>query len=375
MSGFLSSFIIFLLSFKEIFCRSYKFKSIPFYIRSILVLTLITFPIAYIVWNQPFPNTFRSSIVFFNFSFFFLLKKYKITEGTIIKCIYIYTIIVILLWTYAISQAPTIVFGRLGDDDTMELVNNRGGFRITILGTAFSTICLFYLLNKVLIEKKNTIILLSLVFLLFVFNCTNLTRSNILSIVIGMISLFYMCNKNKIKFFFRTTFIFLILGSVLWYLFRNNIESLLTLTEDQFNPVYMTDNYGGLYRLEEYEFFFTKFKNSPLTFLFGNGMPNSSSYSIYIDSLKAQGYYLSDVNYANIFISLGLVGLVAYIALMIKLISIKTLGNALYAKAYIIYAAVANVTIGTLLDTIPLSICAYLIYIDHLQYINSKNNE
>ena len=69
MSGFLMSFLLFILSLKQIFLKHYKAFSIPWLLRAIIIQTLFTFIIAALFWNQPFPNTFRSSICFFNLSF------------------------------------------------------------------------------------------------------------------------------------------------------------------------------------------------------------------------------------------------------------------------------------------------------------------
>lgn len=360
MTGFVSSLLLFLLTLKKIFTIRYRCGSIPFYFKTIICLTLLSFLTAYVVWDQPFPNTFRSSIGYFNLCFFFLLMKYNISEKTLMRCTIIYTVIVIILWTYAIGQAPTIVFGHLGDDDSMELVNNRGNFRINILGQRFSLICLFYFLMKALNGDKNKILYYLLSFGLFVFNCTDLTRSNMTAIVIGVFALFYMCNKSKLKFVAQVTIICLLAAIVMWSLFGEQIEELSELTQSQFQGGAADDD--GLYRVKEYIFFFTEFKNNLFTILFGNGLPNSSSYQVYVNQMQDKGYYLVDVSWAYIFITLGLVGLFSYIGLVYKMLSSKVNSNVLFAKAYIVYAIVANITVTAMMDSIPLAVCAYLIY-------------
>ena len=105
MSGFLTSFLLFILSLKQIFLKHYKAFSIPWLLRAIIIQTLFTFIIAALFWNQPFPNTFRSSICFFNLSFFFLLLKYKAERNFILKLVLAYTVIEIILLLYAFSAA------------------------------------------------------------------------------------------------------------------------------------------------------------------------------------------------------------------------------------------------------------------------------
>lgn len=83
--------------------------------------------------------------------------------------------------------------------------------------------------------------------------------------------------------------------------------------------------------------------------------------------MQNEGFFLDDVSYAYIFISLGLVGLITYIALICKLLSLRTTIDVAFAKAYIVYAAFANITVMALMDSIPLSVCAYLIYKNYLQ--------
>lgn len=359
MSGFLSSFALFILTLPQFFGTSAKRGSIQYYVKIIITLTLLSFLMALVYWNQPIPNTFRSSIAYFNLSFYFLLLKYKIKKDTLLQLIYVYTIVVILLWFYAIGQAPHIVFGHLGEDDFTELSNNRGGYRIRILGTTISIICYFYFITKAFLYRKKWMYCIAS--LLFLFNCTDLTRSNIASIAIATIVLLWLLYRNKISYMVTVISVGFAASFILFYFFGENTELLIDLTKSQFET---GSEDSGFYRLKEYSFFFTEFNKSVFTYIFGNGSANHSALQVYLDYQKAKGYWLSDVGYANIFCTIGLVGLLTYIFMIVKALRMETSKEALFAKAYIVYATLSTFTIGTLLDSIPLAICLYWIYVD-----------
>lgn len=375
LSGFLTSFALFLLALKQIFYYRYKDWSLPFWIKGILCFTLLSFFASLIFWGQPFQNTFRSSIAYFNLSFFFLLLQYKIKTETLIRLIFVYSVIVGVLWIYAIEQAPNIVFGRLGDDDFTQLVNNRGGYRIRILGSTISLICYFYCITTAYLKKKKW--MYGAAVLLFIYNCTDLTRSNMASIILATLVLFYLLNRNALSFIVKTTILGCIVCAIIYHFFAENIDILISLTSTQFKKNTTEDD--GMWRLYEYLFFFTRFNKSWLTILFGNGAANQSNLQLYINDLKLHDYYPDDVSYAIPFIEIGLFGLLCYICLMYKAIKTKVPKEFLFAKAYLVYVVISNITISTLMDSIPLSICLYLIYTNkiskkHSQIYNTNGN-
>lgn len=375
LTGFISSAVLFLISFKEIFFKQYSTGSIPFWIKTIICLTLFSFLTALIVWDQPIQNSFRSSINFINLSFFFVLVKWRVDQNQIIRLIQVYAILVMLLWVYAISQFPTMMFGKLGDDDVvMKMFDNRGGIRIRLLGHSFAILCLYYYIGKAMTTTgKGKLMYFILSFVVFVFTCTDKTRSNMVSIVGAAIIMLYFYNKNAIVYVFKICVLGIAVLCLLMYFFGDTVIALVELTEDQFSSGSKEDD--GLYRLKEYIFFFTEFKNSFFTILFGNGAGNHSELQMYLDSMKQKGYFLNDVNYANIYITLGIVGLIAYIGLVRSILIIPTAKNIFFAKIYIVYSVFATITIDALLDSIPLSICAYLIYNNHQQIKNNHTNE
>ena len=363
LSGFISSFILFIISFKEIFNKSYRIGTIPFWIKTIILLSLFSYITAFIVWDQPLPNSFRSSIDVLNLSFFFVLVKWKVDVKLLIRLMKIYAIVAVLLWLYAVSQFPNLMFGMLGEDDVfLKEFDNRGGLRFSIVGSRFVILCFFYYLGKALNLKGNKrlwAIILSLV--TFIFSCADKTRSNIASIVIAGIIMVYIHSKSLFSFILKITLVSVILFGIIFYYFGDTIIALVELTEDQFTSGSDVDD--GFWRIKEYIYFFAEFKNSIYTVIFGNGFANHSSLQIYLDSIKInKGFYLSDVNYATIFITLGIAGLWAYMGLMYNLLKQKINHDYIYAKIYLVYVIFSNFTIASMTDSIPLAICAYIIY-------------
>lgn len=371
MSGFIAPLLLFLTTFKLIWMTNYKRNSIPQIIKWILIISFISYIMAYIFWDQGILNSYRSSIWCLNLMYFFALLKYRYTEKELIHCVIFFSIINFLLWLYAMSQAPQVVFGRIGDSEELaQYVNNRGGYRINILGKNLVILLFFYYLVKLFREKK--IYLYFLCFSIFIYICSDLTRSNIASIIITIflfLILFIKLNHKYITFI--TTFIIISIF-IIYSVLGEQIDILLKLTNSQFDGS-MTGNDDGMWRINEYVFFLTEFNNNIFTYIFGNGFANSSPLQIELDRIKdIKMYFLSDVSYMQIFISMGLVGLFLYLKLFVKSLSLKTINNCTYVKLYLIYALIANLTIAPLLDSYTLSICLYLIYRSNINYKISK---
>lgn len=374
MSGFLTSFLLFILSLKQIFLKHYKAFSIPWLLRAIIIQTLFTFIIAALFWNQPFPNTFRSSICFFNLSFFFLLLKYKAERNFILKLVLAYTVIEIILLLYAFSAAPIRVFGLLGEDGEAYVSDERGGYRLSIAGKTIATIAYFYFLGKAFVkEKRKRLVCISISILLLIFNCSSLTRSNMASIFVVTVYVIYCHTKNKIKFLALLACSIIAITFIFQYFFQEQYETMLDLTETQFSYSGGKDIMSWSYRIYEYIFFFTEYNQSVFTYIFGNGMPNNSPLQDYEDFWKMHGYWASDVSYAMIFKALGLVGLILYITLIVKALRLKVSKENRFCKSYILYAAVSTITISNLLDSIPLCACLYLIYKDNQEPLKTQS--
>lgn len=367
MSGFLMSFLLFILSLKQIFLKHYKAFSIPWLLRAIIIQTLFTFIIAALFWNQPFPNTFRSSICFFNLSFFFLLLKYKAERNFILKLVLAYTVIEIILLLYAFSAAPIRVFGLLGEDGEAYISDERGGYRLSIAGKTIAAIAYFYFLGKAFVkEKRERLVCIAISILLLIFNCSSLTRSNMASIFVVTVYVIYCHTKNKIKFLALLAVSIISVIFIFQHFFQEQYETMLDLTETQFSYNGGKDIMSWSYRIYEYIFFFTEYNQSVFTYIFGNGMPNDSPLHDYEAYWKLRGYWSDDVSYSIIFTALGLVGLCLYIILIIKALKAQINSKNKFCKSYVLYAAISTTTISTLLDSIPLCICLYIIYKDNL---------
>lgn len=373
MSGFLMSFLLFVLSLKQMFLRRYKAFSIPWLLRAIIIQTLFTFFIAALYWGQPFPNTFRSSICFFNLSFFFILLKYKAERSFMLKLVFTYTIIDVILLLYALSVAPVNLFGSLGDEGEIYVADNRGGYRISIIGKPIAVISYFYFLWKIFVEKgRNRLISVAISILLLIYICSDLTRSNMASVFVVTVYVIYCNTRNKIKFLVLLACAAISVIFLFQYFFQEQYETMLDLTETQFSYSGKNDTISWTYRIYEYIFFFTEYNQSFFTYIFGNGMPNDSPLHKYEAYWKLRGYWSDDVSYSIIFTALGLVGLFLYIALIVKALRTRISSENNFCKSYILYAAISTTTVSTLLDSVPLCICLYIIYKNNL-ILNNKN--
>ncbi|HCT9758124.1 TPA: hypothetical protein OUD47_005320, partial [Klebsiella pneumoniae] len=99
-------------------------------------------------------------------------------------------------------------------------------------------------------------------------------------------------------------------------------------------------------RLLEYNYFLTNYSKNMITDIFGNGIPHfQSSYGLKEISIREQfSYFMSDVGYAAIFVRFGVIGLLLYLFVFVKAAFQKVDKQYIYAKLFIIYLAIANVT-------------------------------
>ena len=184
--NFIVSFI--LLVFVGGFLLKNKTKGYDRYVKWMVIIFLISLITSFIYWEQSPTLTFRAGVSFLTLLYYFILKKYKVTEDELFKLVFVFAGIYVLLWLYALTKAPAVVFGSFE-----ELDNNRGFYRILQL-SSLDTVCLsfFISLSQSITQNKNRIkwIVLSVCSFLVIFLA--LSRMMVFSILIVSV-LFTFC--------------------------------------------------------------------------------------------------------------------------------------------------------------------------------------
>ena len=351
MGIFVLSVLLLTRYFKEIFQKKSNTDDFSGFFKWFIIIILITHLTAYFVWEQSPILTFRATATMFALLYYYVLKEQKVTKEELIKIITSFAVTYVILWLFAVSQAPSVVFGQLD-----EINDNRGFFRVVGLpGLMLLLLFYFYALYKatstsIINVKWTTLCVLSLIVVVL-----SLTRTIIIaSLLITAI------------FLFRKRPLFVIVCSVALYfggekLLRSNdvTSSLIELTEEQ-------NEYAGKGELsarnEEYSLCFDFFPLHPITTLFGNGVSHKESeYGQRDEYLKeVYRFHRSDAGYVSLLITYGLLGLILYIWLLYKTYKMKVNKEFFFFKLFIFAFFIVNFTGDYYLkDAIPFILAVY----------------
>lgn len=298
-------------------------------VRLLSLLMVLSMAMAFILWGQPFMLSYRATAGSFAIIYYFFLIKGDFTRKEIENYIWINAFLWIILWFYALSKAPVPVFTV---DAERELSDARGIFRISIPGSACVIMAYFMSLNKWVCTKKKRFMVFVVLFFVFIVLMT-VRQIIIFSFIVGV---YYIIRKVKYSWLY-IVFLFLGLNLISIKLDSDSvIGSLIELTEKQLDEQKKGDTN---IRLLEYEYYFTEYNNNPLAILFGNGNSHTE-HSFGRRDLRIQEtlrYFQNDVGYANIYIMLGLLGLIVFIRLLLTPVRQKISKDMMYPKLFIVY--------------------------------------
>lgn len=295
-----------------------------------LIVVFISILNAFIYWNQDPNLTFRSGVSIFVFvSYFYFLQKRPSLEA-LERTVFLLAGIYFILWLYALSQAPNVIFGNLES-----VQNDRGYYRILQLaGLDTIVFTYFYCLTHTfsLVGRRKLLVIITTI-VCFVTIFLSLTRI----IIIGVIacSIFYVIRKKSILFIVLTMSIVIACSQ---YILSNEIvASLLDLTFD----ASASDQ-----RAPEYQMAFELYPLHIGTLLFGNGSEHiASSYGQMEAYLKsAYAFNRSDAGFVGIYITYGIMGLILLVSVLWKVIRQKVSVNKYYLKLFVYFIFFVNIT-------------------------------
>ena len=358
--------LIFIYSIEIFFIKQEKER----YLKVMSLITFFTFFsifMSYFFWGQSLVLGYKAICPHLAIILYFYLLKTTPSQKSIEAFIWIFAVTYIVLWCYAISQSPNIVFGDV--DESPDL--SRGIFRPEIKGRGFLVLAFFLSLNKYICYKKKVFVLIAIV--IFTFIILQVTRQIIFWTF--LIGLYYLLRNNK-KLWISIGLIGLLSLAII-----NLIEipddsvvgELLRITENQIeNQESGEENI----RIKEYRYFFTEFSKNIVTDILGNGSPHyDSTYGKFYENVSQYSYryFLSDVGYAQMFVIIGFVGLILYLFLFLRATRQKVSDKAKFAQLFIIYQLFANIAASWYShDVICICICIYLLSIDKISIIPFK---
>lgn len=326
---FFITFVVFLFVGKEIVKK--KKKGYDKYVSGIVFLFLVSLLTSYVYWGQSPMLTYRAGVGTLSILYYYILHQFRVNNKELYRIVFILAIIYTVLWLYALSKAPEVVFGNLD-----EVQDSRGFYRILQL-PSIDIVCVLFFVFLVRSSYKNKKLIWGLMAVgCFVVIFLSLSRMLIFSVLI--VSILYVFRNNlKIAFIIS---IFLFFGYE--RIFQNEIvESMIEMTETQINE----DEESNL-RLVEYNHMFTAYPLHVGTTLFGNGVPHANSnYGKYNEKLKMElGFHQSDAGYVGIFANYG-VAMLFLLGLLLVRVIFKKIPNQLQPyRLFIVSLFIYNLT-------------------------------
>ena len=303
-------------------------------VRLLIILIAISIVSAFIFWGQSFELSYRVTYIPLSYIFFFYLVKCRFTVEEVETYIILITSIYVILWVIAHIANPIPLFGRFDDEegsglyDTEQLAS-RGFPRIAFTGFRILPLAFFLFLIRYNRQgdKKDLLLTIGTAVVLFL----HLTRGFILGTLLAYIV--YMFEKRSAMRWW------IIIIALVLYVSPQLLEGTIAgnLIEETTESLDTSDGDDEYIRIREYKFFFTEYKKNVVTALIGSGVAHMKSdfgaYTAYNASILR--FFASDVGYAQIYVYVGLVGLVLIISLWIKVFFAKNAINQ-YARYYLL---------------------------------------
>lgn len=363
VSLFVMPIVIMLVSIKTYFNNS-KDVIVRLF-KWLIISNVVAMFSAWVFWGQDLSLSWRSMAPYFCVMLFFYFVKVKPRYDLLKKIILILGGVYCIFWLYAMSRFPEVTFGITADDSMSDNLT-RGIYRINFTGEIFIIPSFFMALNNIYTEKNNKKLWFLLTVTFYIFIILQVTRQLILwTSVIAIIYIFF--KNKKLSIFVGSVFI------IIYGLFSSSIiklsddtvlGALVNLSEHQMNNSYVNEEDV---RITEYRYFFTDYSKNFITDMVGNGMPHDESLygKRYLELKDSQGLYLSDVGYPSMYVTNGLIGLLIYVSLFIRMSIVGLPNDKMWLRMYMIYMLFANFTASwhSLVEgQLLIAVVGYLIY-------------
>lgn len=350
------SYLIFLYlliyTSKEIFKKQ---NSLP---MLILLSTFISMSMTIVVWGESLFGAFRAFHSYYLMMVFFLLCKLQAKEKDVEKALILLALLYVLCWLIQIWNVPDLVFGSDRGSDITD-TEQRGFYRFYIPTKEHMPILTLFMYELYRRTKKKICLLLCLI--CFVIVILHVARQMMFWTFLSLILLLlYHNRKHWAKIIVGA---FVVYGLALFLI--DNIPTLNLLFEQTTTQV---DNADDDIRLKCIDFYWHESISNPLTFLFGNGIGTDGTLYQFTKKAMAKGYYESDIGYFALLFDFGILGLLLYVLMFVKILRFKVEEKYIYLKLYLFYIYGSYTFAHSLTTNIFFNMCAI-----YILYMSNKN--
>ena len=306
---------------------------------------------ALLSWDQPIITTLIATLPYLGYFFYYFLVTYKPDINKLEKFIVNLGLFCVVLSVIAVLIYPTILYGADKEDEN---IMDRGFARITIGCSGFIFLAFFLCVNKYKEYRQRKWLLLSFFLLIGIF--LGLSRQTIIGslLIVAIYGLIQI--KNNFK---RILLIGGLTAGIFLFLNLPFVKNLIELTQDQ------SQNYKDNIRVLSGNYFLTNFSPDLLTTVFGNGEAalNKSSYGNKMADLKDSGFYQSDVGFIGFYSKFGIIAILAWVFIFIRMITFKLKPEYLYVKLYLFLNLITGVTSSQIFNVDYMSSICIALYI------------
>lgn len=283
---------------------------------------------------------------------YFMLRKWNVEKTTVEKVLITLSFIYLLCWGYSLYKMPELIFGIDRDNNYGEMTE-RGFYRLFIPGNTSSVLSFYFL--GIFLNNKKKIWGLLLAFGMLLIVILHVGRQMIIwTVVISFIMVFIHYRKKIIYLFFA-----LIIGYIGLRLTAEKlpmVSSMIEITSEQ------GQNAENDIRVEAAEYFIFDYPHNLVTSIIGNGVPvHKTELSSIEKRAIRKGYYLTDVGFLAMYCNYGLITIILFILLLIKVIRLKVEPRYEYLKYYIYFVYGTYLMSQTLTSSVFTLMMAYYV--------------
>lgn len=323
-------------------------------------LCIVSFSFLYLLFikGQSISETFRVSIVWYNYLLLFILIKKSFSVSEIFKALTIFSLIWFIAWILG-YLSPFPLYDASGVFDEQKLMSTgRGIIRLKVTGNTLMNLWGLWCLSIYVEKKKKKYLLAFITCLFFVILCVS-RQHIIFYTLIGMLYIFRKYNIYKK----------ILMIGVLYLLIREILpqteiyQSLATLTSDQ-----MDASNGGKddIRILALKYYLFDYPQNLYSTILGNGVYHS--HSIYgrqmYEIIENYGFILADIGFVGLYIYFGICGLLCFFFLFKYVYKIRCKKIFYGIKMFIYYLFLTNIFSHTFdISQIDVAISIYILYI------------
>lgn len=325
--------------------------------RLLMVMICLSPLMANIFHRQPLKESVISTLPpIFSYAFFYILLKFRIPPEKIIKVIFVACALSIPVYFANVTTFPSVMFGLPVEEDL-----SRGILRIYVVFIELFVLLLFYSINRWNLERRPKwivcIVILGLMIVLSV-----IRQIIAMSAILGLILLLKHWSWPK-----KIAGIAVVIGAAMLILPHIPIYQDLTELTVELQEKNESKNEEDI-RIQAWRFYTYEYQQSPLTMIFGNGIPamGKTAYGRqYASDTDATKCYEADVGWAGFFFDFGIIATAALFVLLWKAARRKKAPEDEYLTYWIIFIMVTAVASGPILyyyQVFNLSTVLYLVY-------------